>query len=105
MKKTPTDEALQHIWTVHKKCKKAVNKEIREECREEALRILELADDEDRQEFIKYHKENKGNICCLVLDFAKKKLVEKGKLEQKETDFFKDPNEWLDNGNKTNDKK
>jgi hypothetical protein len=76
-------------------CKKAVEKEIREDCREEAMKILELGDKKDRQEFLKYHKENKGNICCLVLDFAKKKLVEAGKIEQKETDFFKDPNEWL----------
>lgn len=72
-------------------CRKAVNKEIKKECREEALRILELCDEKERQDFLKYHREDKGNICCLVLDFAKKKLVDEGKMEQKPDDCFKNP--------------
>jgi predicted acetyltransferase len=77
-------------------CKKAVEKEIREDCREEAMKILELGDKKDRMDFLKYHRKlDKGNLCCLVLDFAKKKLVEAGKMEQKETDCFKDPYIWL----------
>jgi hypothetical protein len=83
-------------------CKKAVDKEIRKECREEAIKILELCDDKDRQDFFNYSKkESGGNVCCLVLDFAKKKLVEAGKMEQKPKDCFKDPYTWLDeNDNK-----
>ena len=78
-------------------CKKAVNKEIRKECREEALKILELCDDKDRQDFLSYSKnESGGNVCCLVLDFAKKNLVDEGKMEQKSEDCFKDPYIWID---------
>lgn len=78
-----------------KELKQAIVAEIRKDCREEARKILELTDDKERIEFLTYHKEDKGNICCLVLDFAKKKLIEAGKMELKETDCFKDPNDWL----------
>ncbi len=74
-----------------KEIKFAIRKEIRKECRQEAMRILELAEEKDREDFLKYHKEDQGNICCMVLDFAKKKLVEKGVMEQKPNDCFEDP--------------
>ncbi len=74
-----------------KEIKFAIRKEIRKECRQEAIRILELAEEKDREDFLKYHKEDQGNICCMVLDFAKKKLVEKGVMEQKPNDCFEDP--------------
>lgn len=71
-------------------CKKAVRKEIRKDCWKEACVILELCDEKERLDFLKYHQEDKGNICCLVLDFAKGKLVKAGKMEQKESDCFHD---------------
>ena len=71
----------------------AVNAEIRRECRHEAMNILQLGDDKDREDFLKYHNEDQGNICCLVLDFAKKKLVEKGIQEDNDCDCFKTPEE------------
>jgi hypothetical protein len=71
--------------------KKAVNIELRKDCREEALRILELGDDKDREDFLKYHKEDKGNVCCLVLDYGKKKLIEAKKWEYNPDDCFNDP--------------
>jgi ribosomal protein L22 len=74
-----------------KEIKIAIRKEIRKDCRQEAIKILELSEDKDREDFLKYYNEDKGNICCMVLDFAKKKLVDAGKLEQKATDCFKDP--------------
>lgn len=74
-----------------KELKKAVNIELREDCRKEALKILELGDDKDREDFLKYHKEDSGNICCLVLDYAKKKLIEVGKWEYNPDDCFNDP--------------
>jgi len=85
-----------------KRIRNAVRKEIRVDCRKEALKILELCDDKDREDFLKYHDEDKGNICCMVLDFAKKKLVEAGEMEQKEDDCFKDPNIWLKDDNEEN---
>jgi len=73
-----------------KEIKKAIRNEIRKDCREEALKILELGDDKDREDFLKYHNEDSGNICCLVLDFAKKKLIEAGKWEYNPEDCFND---------------
>ena len=71
-----------------KEIKVAIRKELRKECREEALKILILGDDKDREDFLKYHKEDKGNICCLVLDYAKKKLIEAKKWEYNPDDCF-----------------
>lgn len=76
-----------------KELKIAINAEIRKECRHEAMNILLLGDDKDRDDFLKYHNADQGNICCMVLDFAKKKLVEKGILIDKENDCFKTPEE------------
>ncbi len=76
--------------------RKAVRHEIREDCRKEALRILELCSEKDREDFLRNHQEDKGNICCLILDFAKKKLVDENKMDYKETDCFQDPYKWLD---------
>jgi hypothetical protein len=62
------------------KIKKIVNEEIREDCREEAFEILSKSTDSEVEEFIKYHNEDKGNICCLHLDYLKSKLVECNKM-------------------------
>lgn len=81
---------------VTKDIRKAVKNELREDCRKEALRILELCDEKDRKEFMERHVNDQGNICCLILDFAKKKLIEENKMEQNEGDCFRDPNKWLE---------
>lgn len=66
----------------------AINKEIREDLRYEAMTILLLTTDENRMEFLKYHREDKGNLCCLVIDKAKEELVKEKKLTQNENDGF-----------------
>lgn len=71
-----------------KEIKAAVQEQIREDCREEALKILELGDDKDREDFLRNHKQDNGNICCLVLDFAKKKLIEAKKWKYNPNDCF-----------------
>jgi len=71
-----------------KECKKAIRKEIAKQYYKESYLIIELTDDKNRNDFLKYHNEDKGNICCLVLDFAKQKLVTEGKLEQNKEDTF-----------------
>ncbi len=81
---------------VTKNIRKAVKHELREDCRKEALIILELCSDKDREDFLRNHQEDNGNICCLILDFAKKKLVEAGRMEYNETDCFQDPYKWID---------
>lgn len=67
---------------------KAINKEIREELRYEAMTVLLLTTDDNREEFLKYHREDKGNICCLVVDKAKEELVKEKKLKQNKNDGF-----------------
>ena len=74
-----------------KEIKKAINNELRKDCREEAKKILELGDDKDRLDFLKYYNEGSGNVCCLVLDYAKKKLIEAKKWEYNAQDCFNDP--------------
>ena len=61
---------------------KIVKEVIRKECRSEALEILEKCDDLGRSEFIRYHDEDKDNICCLHLDWLKDKLVKEGKMKE-----------------------
>lgn len=89
-----------HMAFLSKEIKFAIRKELRKDCRQEAIKILELGDDKDREEFLKYYQEDKGNICCLVLDFAKKKLVEAGKMVQNNDDCFKEYNIWAGENNK-----
>jgi hypothetical protein len=67
---------------------KAVDKTIREDAREEAKLILSLTTPDERQEFLECFWADEGNVCCLVLDYAKKQLVKDRKLEQKDTDAF-----------------
>ena len=71
-----------------KELNKAVESEIRKDCRHEAKTILSLTTDKNRDEFLHHHKEDNGNICCLVLDFAKKELVEEKKMIQNDNDNF-----------------
>lgn len=66
----------------------AIDKTLRKDVRDEAKEILSLTTNEERKNFMNAFKTNKGNICCLILDFAKKDLVEAGKMIQKDEDAF-----------------
>ena len=72
--KVPVDVLLEN-------CRKAIKYEIAKEHHEEAFEIIELSNDDIRREFMQYHNEDKGNICCLVLDKAKRDLIAEGKLK------------------------
>ena len=74
-------------------CNKAVVKEIAKQYHVEAKEIIKLASDEDRKEFLKYFQEDKGNICCLVLDRIKGDLVKAGKWTAEEMTAFGKP--WI----------
>lgn len=67
---------------------KIVNELIKKEARKEALDILELTTEDFRNQFINYYEDDKDNICCMVLDAAKIKLVEGGKMEMSDKDYF-----------------
>jgi hypothetical protein len=69
----------------------AIRSEIRKDLYQEAKTILTLTTDKNREDFLQYHNENNGNICCLVLDFAKQELVKKKVMEQKDDDNFGKP--------------
>ena len=79
------------IDILYEECKKAVIKEIAKQHHKEANEIIRLASDEDRKEFMKYFHEDKGNICCLVLDRIKRDLITEGKLTAKDEDAFGKP--------------
>ena len=68
--------------------------EIAEEYRKEAIKILLLTTDEHRQDFVRKHKRDQGNICCLILDRAKYELVKEGKMNQNDNDGFGSPDLW-----------
>jgi hypothetical protein len=53
--------------------------------------ILRKASDTQIKEFLTYYSENKGNICCMVLDYIKMKLVESGEMTMREDDWFGKP--------------
>ena len=81
------------IDIIFEECLKAVRKEIRKDCYQEAKEILMLASDEDRKEFLKYYREDKGNVCCLVLDRIKGDLVKAGKWTAEGMNNFGKP--WI----------
>ena len=73
------------------KCNKAIDIEIKKEAREEAKEIIRLTNDKQRNDFIKYHEKDQGNVCCLVLDNAKYELISTNKLTLKPDDNFGHP--------------
>jgi uncharacterized protein YeaO (DUF488 family) len=74
-----------------KKLKQIVKELIREEAREEALTILLKSSDSQLKEFMYYYYEDIGNVCCLVLDSIKIKLVEQGEMKIYQNDYFGKP--------------
>jgi hypothetical protein len=72
-------------------CYKAIEKEIAKDHHDEAKEIINLSSEEIRNEFLGYHKKDQGNICCLVLDDAKRKLIAAGKLEYNKEGAFGHP--------------
>ena len=82
--KTPIDPILEQ-------CNKAIVKEIAKDFHLEAKEIIQLTTEDVRKEFLQYHKDDKGNICCLVLDKAKRDLIAEGKLTAKPEDAFGKP--------------
>ena len=71
-----------------KDLQKAVKSTIKKDLRHEAETILLFTTNENREDFLKYYNEGSGNICCLVLDFAKRELVKKNKMIQNDNDGF-----------------
>lgn len=66
----------------------AVNDEIIETAQQEAKEILFLTSDINRKDFLTTYHQNRGNICCLILDYAKRDLIKSNKLTLKESDHF-----------------
>jgi len=82
--KVPVDVLLEN-------CIKGVIHEVAKEHHAEAKEIIRLGTDADRKEFMKYYEEDKGNICCLVLDRIKRDLIDQGKMEYNKDAAFGHP--------------
>ena len=59
---------------------KAIDVELRPDIRDEAKRLVSLANTGQLIELMMYHKADKGNIFCLCLDSIKDGLVKEGKI-------------------------
>jgi len=77
-----------------KLCNKIITYEIAKQFRKEAKEIIKLTTDKHRQDFIDYHNKDQGNICCLVLDAAKRDLILEGKMILNINDGFGKPFEF-----------
>jgi len=60
--------------------KKIVNEIIRKESRQEAINVLNQATNDEINEFINYYNDEKHNICCLVIDTIKDRLISENKM-------------------------
>lgn len=90
--KTPVEKKLKvPIDPLLEKCNKAIVVEIAKEFREEAKEIILLTTNDVRKEFLSYHVKDQGNICCLVIDTAKRDLIAEGKLVANDDDAFGKP--------------
>jgi transcription termination factor Rho len=72
-------------------CKNAANDVVAVDFHDEVNEILDNVSDDVLQEFLDFYNQDKGNVCCLVLDKAKRDLVAKGTLVIKNTDAFGHP--------------
>jgi predicted nucleic-acid-binding protein len=61
-----------------KKYEEIIDSLIAREFRVEAKEIMMLTTNKYRNDLIKYLIENQGNICCLVIDAAKRDLINSG---------------------------
>lgn len=77
----------------NKEIVKIVENLIREEARAEALEILDKCSQARFSEFMQYYNNDTGDLCCLVLDIAKKELVDSGKMKHYKEDWYGSP--WL----------
>jgi len=74
-----------------KEIRKILNDLLCEEARPEGNLILSKASDGQVKEFMTYYNEDKENICCMVLDSIKIKLVESGEMQMGTDDWFGKP--------------
>jgi uncharacterized protein YnzC (UPF0291/DUF896 family) len=65
-----------------------VNKVLKKTARKEALLILTLAEDKEREEFREYYLKEQENNCCNSLDFFKYILFKNNLIDHKKQDFF-----------------
>ena len=71
--------------------KKIITELIRKDARKEANEILSMATEAEKEEFMSYWNKKSGNVCCLVIDTIKTRLVKEGKMKQYFEDNFGHP--------------
>ncbi len=68
-----------------------INDLIKPSARKEAMQIMTLANKEEVKEFFSYRRKKSFNVCCLVIDKIKQRLVADGILTQKKSHHFGHP--------------
>lgn len=71
--------------------KKVITKVIEKKARKEALLIMSIASDKDREDFILYYKANNYNAVCMTIDFSKWNLVKNKKITHSPKAYFGEP--------------
>jgi hypothetical protein len=74
-----------------KKCEEIIDSLIANEYRDEAKEIMNLTTNKHRSDFIKYFKQDQGNVCCLVIDAAKRDLIKKSIVFENNGNAFGNP--------------
>jgi len=77
--------------TLEKRCEEIINSLIAKEFRDEAKEIMKLTTNKHRKDFIKYFKQDQGNICCLIIDTAKRDLINDGIVFENNGNAFGNP--------------
>jgi len=73
------------------KCNDIIDSLIAVDFRDEAKEIMKLTTNKHRNDFIKYFKLDQGNICCLVIDTAKRDLINNGVVFENNGNAFGNP--------------
>lgn len=59
-----------------------INNLIKEEYRQEAINILNLSNNNEKKDFFHYYDNKKYNICCLLIDTIKDRLIGENKISK-----------------------
>lgn len=65
-----------------------INKVIKKEAREEALKVMAMAEKKDLDDFFTHYEKQSFNVVCMVIDKVKTDLVKSNKLTQNPDDHF-----------------
>lgn len=71
--------------------KKIIQEVVLNKARKQAFKIMSVAFEKDKIDFINYYKKGNYNAVCSTIDYAKWNLVKANKLKHKKKDHFGAP--------------